>query len=557
MAARRRAPLGRPRRRPRATTAAAGACCARAPARCPRRCSTGAVEREDGTLLVPLDRGAAPRRCAELRVGARSTAPRAALPRSRSARRRPAARAPGRRPTASTASALRARGALGPRRSAPPSTQLPGAEPRRRARCRSTRGSSSTLDALPRPARRRGRRLGGRRARRRCAPSTTRRPSAIRALARDDRRADRRDRRPRSAASSRRSSGPACATRSTPGATFLADEQGLGKTVEALAALEADDAFPAVVVCPASLKLNWERETTQLAAAPLGRGRSRAAARSRRPAEITILNYEIVAAHREALGAPAPARARRRRVALRARTRRPSARRRCAGWPRRVAADGAAPGADRHAGAQPRRRADRAAARDRPAGGLRLGRALLAPVPGAADRGAPALAPAPALLRAAAEVRGPAAAARQAPGRRAGRARQRARVPARRAGRHRLAARAAARPVASSTRRSPRRCAPSASRSSGRCSASRRAASSRAALAWIDDFLASGEPLVVFARHVEVQRGGARALPGRAAPARRATRSASATTRSRAFQEPDGPQLHRLRDARRRARASR
>ena len=44
---------------------------------------------------------------------------------------------------------------------------------------------------------------------------------------------------------------------------FLADEQGLGKTVEALAALEADDAFPAVVVCPASLKLNWERETAK------------------------------------------------------------------------------------------------------------------------------------------------------------------------------------------------------------------------------------------------------------------------------------------------------
>ena len=37
--------------------------------------------------------------------------------------------------------------------------------------------------------------------------------------------------------------------------TFLSDEQGLGKTVEALAALEADDAFPAVVICPASMKL--------------------------------------------------------------------------------------------------------------------------------------------------------------------------------------------------------------------------------------------------------------------------------------------------------------
>ena len=33
--------------------------------------------------------------------------------------------------------------------------------------------------------------------------------------------------------------------------TFLADEQGLGKTVQALAAIEADDAYPAVVICPA------------------------------------------------------------------------------------------------------------------------------------------------------------------------------------------------------------------------------------------------------------------------------------------------------------------
>ena len=41
---------------------------------------------------------------------------------------------------------------------------------------------------------------------------------------------------------------------------FLADEQGLGKTIEALATLEADSAYPAVVVCPASLKLNWLRE---------------------------------------------------------------------------------------------------------------------------------------------------------------------------------------------------------------------------------------------------------------------------------------------------------
>jgi SWI/SNF-related matrix-associated actin-dependent regulator 1 of chromatin subfamily A len=41
---------------------------------------------------------------------------------------------------------------------------------------------------------------------------------------------------------------------------FLADEQGLGKTIEALATIEADGAYPAIVVCPASLKLNWMRE---------------------------------------------------------------------------------------------------------------------------------------------------------------------------------------------------------------------------------------------------------------------------------------------------------
>jgi hypothetical protein len=35
--------------------------------------------------------------------------------------------------------------------------------------------------------------------------------------------------------------------------TFIADEQGLGKTVEALAAVEADGAYPVVVVCPASM----------------------------------------------------------------------------------------------------------------------------------------------------------------------------------------------------------------------------------------------------------------------------------------------------------------
>jgi superfamily II DNA or RNA helicase len=81
---------------------------------------------------------------------------------------------------------------------------------------------------------------------------------------------------------------------------FLADEQGLGKTVEALATVEADDAYPTVVICPASLKLNWEREIEHWLP-----HRSVSIIQGRQPvpptAEITILNYEIVASHRETL----------------------------------------------------------------------------------------------------------------------------------------------------------------------------------------------------------------------------------------------------------------
>src|SRR4051794_31422903 len=87
--------------------------------------------------------------------------------------------------------------------------------------------------------------------------------------------------------------------------TFLADEQGLGKTVEALATLEADGAFPAVVVCPASLKLNWAREAERWLphrSVAVVEGRSAVPPRG----DITILNYEIVAAHREALARSRP-----------------------------------------------------------------------------------------------------------------------------------------------------------------------------------------------------------------------------------------------------------
>ncbi len=93
--------------------------------------------------------------------------------------------------------------------------------------------------------------------------------------------------------------------------TFLADEQGLGKTVQALAALEADDAYPAVVVCPASLKLTWEREAahwlphrkTAVLTGRSVRGWTRAEATQ---ADIVILNYDIVDGHVDSLAELGP-----------------------------------------------------------------------------------------------------------------------------------------------------------------------------------------------------------------------------------------------------------
>jgi SWI/SNF-related matrix-associated actin-dependent regulator of chromatin subfamily A-like protein 1 len=88
---------------------------------------------------------------------------------------------------------------------------------------------------------------------------------------------------------------------------FLADEQGLGKTIEAVATLEADDAYPAIVVCPASLKLNWIREierwlpgrSTQTLTG-MGSGDPIPAA------DITVVNYDILAARGEALARMEP-----------------------------------------------------------------------------------------------------------------------------------------------------------------------------------------------------------------------------------------------------------
>ena len=197
--------------------------------------------------------------------------------------------------------------------------------------------------------------------------------------------------------------------------TFIADEQGLGKTVQALATIEWDDAFPTVVVCPASMKLVWEREAKHWlpnrSVAVLGGRTDDVWTEETAEADIVVLNYDILDWHADRLAELEPralildeshyvknARAARTKAALEL----------AAAAPR-----GRAPArAHRHADPEPRRGARLAAARARPAEGLRQRRAAHAPLPRGGQRRPPPLEPARPLLRAADEGAGAPAAAR-------------------------------------------------------------------------------------------------------------------------------------------------
>jgi SWI/SNF-related matrix-associated actin-dependent regulator 1 of chromatin subfamily A len=47
--------------------------------------------------------------------------------------------------------------------------------------------------------------------------------------------------------------------------TFLADQPGLGKSMQAIGCISISGAFPCLVICPASLKINWQREWQKFA----------------------------------------------------------------------------------------------------------------------------------------------------------------------------------------------------------------------------------------------------------------------------------------------------
>jgi len=82
---------------------------------------------------------------------------------------------------------------------------------------------------------------------------------------------------------------------------FIADEMGLGKTIQALATLQHLDSFPALIIVPASVKLNWAREVEKWLP-----GKSVVVLNGSNGTfdtshDIVIINYDILTKHCESL----------------------------------------------------------------------------------------------------------------------------------------------------------------------------------------------------------------------------------------------------------------
>lgn len=81
------------------------------------------------------------------------------------------------------------------------------------------------------------------------------------------------------------------------GRVLLADEMGLGKTTEALAWLQLrNDALPALIICPASVKSHWEREAEETGTLKTTILNGKSPDEIDPTADLIIINYDIVGA---------------------------------------------------------------------------------------------------------------------------------------------------------------------------------------------------------------------------------------------------------------------
>ena len=82
---------------------------------------------------------------------------------------------------------------------------------------------------------------------------------------------------------------------------LIGDEMGLGKTIQAIGLINASEAKRVLIVCPASLRLNWKNELENWLTADLSIGIAQG--KKYPTADVTIINYDIIHTHADALRA--------------------------------------------------------------------------------------------------------------------------------------------------------------------------------------------------------------------------------------------------------------
>lgn len=83
--------------------------------------------------------------------------------------------------------------------------------------------------------------------------------------------------------------------------TILGDDMGLGKSIQAIAAIDIAEAYPAVIVCPSSLKFNWKKEISKFVDKKVLVINGKHKINVNEQYDYIILNYEAVKKHKEYL----------------------------------------------------------------------------------------------------------------------------------------------------------------------------------------------------------------------------------------------------------------
>jgi len=91
-------------------------------------------------------------------------------------------------------------------------------------------------------------------------------------------------------------------------AVLIADSMGLGKTISAIGIINyCPDIRKVLVICPASLRINWQRELTKWLVRPMTIGITNGGGKEDwQPADISIINYDVVQKHRPAIDRHGP-----------------------------------------------------------------------------------------------------------------------------------------------------------------------------------------------------------------------------------------------------------